>query len=644
MKKYIYIALSALALSSCNDFLEREPLDFASDESYYKTANDLRIAVNDFYEILPVNGGGSRNTGLYYDDVQSDNQATTAAQELMYPGNKRTVDISASEWNFSNLRGINFCIQKILENFKEEERASGTLIGHYLGEAYFFRAWDHFRLLRFFGDAPILTKMLSDDTSELIQASKRYPRNEVARFIIEQLDLAADLMQETPLEKGRLTRDAALALKSRVALYEATWEKYHAGTCFVPGNSKWVGKDLWPDFQFKAGSAEAEINWFLEQAIDASEKAVVNHPLSEDYMSLFNVIDLSDNQEVILARYYLPGILSHNCSTYLRNGGGCGVTRQAVNTFLMANGLPIYATGSNYYGDETSYDEFRDRDPRLAGERNADGSYNLNEIGRYTFGAVRAAGTIMNGTDTIFHYAPFIYNTGQDRATTGYEVNKWVTMDQTQWTGNSSYTAVPIFRSAECMLNYIEAYYERYGALGGNCDTYWKAIRRRAGVDENYQATIAATVLANENDLATIWRGQTIDVTLYNIRRERRCEFIAEGRRLDDLKRWRAFENMVSWQPEGFKIWGVMQNMYSQQQLSSVSKSSASLYMRPLQANTSNNAYNGYNFPKGHYLEPIPISEFALTIDPSTGKSVIYQNPGWPSNTSGTANSSYDYD
>lgn len=654
MKKYIFFALSALALSSCNDFLDRQPLDFAGEEAYYKTDADLKVAVNNFYTILPKNNTSGGNTGIYTEDFTSDDQCGNGAQNLLYPGNKRTPEQSQSEWNFSNLRGINFFIQKVYENFKIDDIDAGTMTNHYLGEAYFFRAFDHFRLLRNFGDAPIITKMVSDDHDQLVEASKRYPRNEVARFIIAQLDTAARLMNNNVTEAGRLTRDAAYALKSRVALYEGTWEKYHAGTCFVPGNEKWVGKTAWPEFRFPAGSADAEVNWFLEQAIDASEKAVANHPLYGDYMSMFNSTDCSGMSEVILARYYLPGILAHNCSYYLKGGGGNGLTRQAVNTFLMANGLPIYAPGSGYRGDNNTFVELQDRDPRLAGKRNPDGSYpqtgtrlaDKKLVPVYgNYGIVRAAGLVKNGNDTVFYYAPAVANTGQDKSTTGYEINKWVTTDPDQQVLNGTYTAVPLLRSAECMLNYMEAYYERYGNLGGNCDRYWKEIRRRAGVDEDYNATIAATDLSKENDLGVYSKGKTVDVTLYNIRRERRTELITEGRRTDDLKRWRSFDSMQGWQPEGFNFWTEIYNMYTAENQKAISDKSISTYMHPLELSANAILFGvGYQFPKPHYLEPIPISELTLTVVPSTGKSIIYQNPGWPDTGDGLADYTYDCD
>lgn len=659
MKKYIYFGIAALALSSCNDFLDKEPLDFGSSESYYRTENDLKIAVNAFYEYLPINGSGSSNTGLYMDDTSSDNMIKGGADVLFYYGNKRVPDVNPNpgtfantNWDFNHFRGINFFLQKVEEN-KDILTGSATFIDHYIGEAYFFRAWEHYRLLRYFGDAPILTEFLPDDTETLALASKRYPRNEVARFILEDLDRAIDLMMDSAPEKGRVTKSVAYALKARVALYEGTWEKYHANTCFVPGNSKWPGQAYWPDFSWKSGSAQAEINFFLDQAIEAAELAVGGRGLNSDYMSLFNSADLSGMPEVLLARYYMQGVSMHSCSYYLKAGGGCGVTHQAVSSYLMANGLPTYAAGNDYKGDATSYSELMNRDPRIAGNRNADGTYPraatwTTDNSKFTgYGIVRPAGFIKEGSDTVFYYKPAIDKTGQDKSTTGYEVNKWVNRDANQLLQNGCTTAVPLFRVAEAMLNYIEAYYERYGNLGGQCDAYWKAIRTRAGVDIDYAKTISKTDMNKEAaiDFGAYSHGNMVDATLLNIRRERRCELLAEGLRLDDLKRWRALDTMKNWQPEGFKLWAGMDDMYTTTELSSgISSSSLSDYIRPLQAYATSVVFDGYTFPKPHYLEPIPVSEFLLTVDSSTGKSTLYQNPGWPTDNAGLCDLSYDCD
>lgn len=637
MKKFKYIFgafLLAGSVASCN-FLDREPMDFGDENAYYKTVDDLELAVNDFYQILPKMEylwGGP-----YEDDNTSDNQCGNWPNNMFYPGDKKTVQQANSEWKFVNLRGINFFINKTKEQM-DAGAITGTkeFIDHYWGEGFFFRAYEHFRLLRNYGDAPILEVMLPDDEATLAQASKRRPRNEVARFIIEDLKRAEELMMENAPAEGRLSKDAARLLRARVALYEATWEKYHANTAFVPGNPKWVGASMYPDFQFKAGDAQKEIEYFLDEAIEAADLVASHRALDDDYIAMFNrLTPFSSNDEVILARYYQMGILSHSASNYLgRTGGGTGFTRALVNTFLMKNGLPIYADGSNYGGDTYMLDEMKDRDERLV---------NSVKIAGSDIETVQGPdGTLVN--DTIYYYRPQLTLSGNEASPTGYELKKWVSNEPGQQEQGQGTSATPILRAAEAYLIYLEAYYERHGNLGGNCDRYWTELRRRAGVDTDYNKTIAATDLSKENDLAVYSKGIEVDKTLYNIRRERRCELLGEGMRLDDLKRWRALDNMKDYQVEGMNLWDEMYKMYDNGALNGVvSPSGVSNYIRPLQKTSTSVAYNGYNFPKPHYLEPIPISEFLLTVDGS-GNSTLYQNPGWPTKSDGIADYSYDCD
>ena len=663
MKKYISLGLLVAAgmLASCDSFLQREPISFNGENAYFQTADQFALSVNAFYEYLPTNS--ELWGGLYTADITSDNQAGNGYKTIfLSDGNYKTVAQSSSEWNFSNLRAINFFIGRANQHI-DTITVQRELANHYLGEGYWFRAYDQFRLLRNFGDAPILDKMLTNDESELTEYNKRYPRNVVARWIISDLETAASLMQDDAPASGRLCKDAAYALISRVALFEATWEKYHAGTCFAPDNDKWVGKVLWKDGAYGtfsihgnetitcSGSAEGEISYFLDKAIEYSQKVCEDRPtLDADYAGMFNNFEsaFSNSDEVILAKYYQNGVLAHSCSAYLKNGGGCGVTRAAVQTFLMTNGLPWYADGSGYTCDSTSYQELQNRDLRLTE-------------------SVRAAGSFINTTydettkkyvnDTIYYYRPQLWVSGNEKSTTGYDLKKWLSNDANQQKQYYTTTAVPIIRAAECYLNYIEAYYLKNGSLGGNCDKYWRELRNRAGVDPDYTKAIAATDLTKENDLATYSHNQLVDVTLYNIRRERRCELLAEGYRYDDLRRWRCLDQMKAdedgkgYQPEGMHLWNTtMQNMYSADQISSsiVSQVNVSEYIHPLQINSTSAAYNGYIFPKQHYLEPIPISEFLLCISPdgvtetSAGKSILYQNPGWPTNADGPADYTYD--
>lgn len=134
------------------------------------------------------------------------------------------------------------------------------------------------------------------------------------------------------------------------------------------------------------------------------------------------------------------------------------------------------------------------------------------------------------------------------------------------------------------------------------------------------------------------------DKTLYNIRRERRCEFIGEGLRYNDLIRWRAMDQLNGFQIEGIKLWGPMIEDYETAGLmdklvygkgdkeNTISSPELSEYFRPYQVSQTGLYYNGLFFCQAHYLTPIANKHFLITA--SDGETVstspIYQNPGWP--------------
>ncbi len=620
-----------MSLVSCEDFLQREPLDFGNDQAFLRNVDDMRNYTNGYYSLFPSMRSGFWG-GVYADDNNSDNQAGPSANQLFYRGDKYTPLVKDSHWRFDKIRNLNYFINRMKADVPAGKvSGSPDLINHYLGEAYFFKAYEYFRLLSNLGDVPIIDDVLSEDYDGLIAASKRMPRNEVARYILGLLDQSKQLLMEKAPETGRLTKDAALLMKARVALFEATWEKYHQGTTFAPGNPKWVGAASHPNFAFAGGSIQSEYNYFFEQAIAAADSVASKRALFADYASLFNDTKgtVMASPEVILARYYLQGVNAHSATHYLqRTGAGTGLTRAMVETFLTKSGLPVYADNT-YQGDSLMYLMLQNRDIRLTS-------------------SVKPGGLVVNGTDTIVNYKPLIYSSGNQGTPTGYELKKWISYESGQdATPTSGTSATPVFRVAEAYLIYLEAYYERYGQLGGNCDTYWKALRTRAGVSTDYQATIAATDLNLENDLATKSRGTFVDATLYNIRRERRCEFVAEGMRLLDLKRWRSLDHMINYQVEGINLWADIYRLYTADQIKvgqTVSSSSLSTYLRPYQIVSTSIVYDGYTFPKPHYLEPVPVSEIIMTSTNGQDNSPIYQNPGWPAKISGPADYNFDCD
>ena len=515
---------------------------------------------------------------------------------------------------------------------------------HLVGEGYFLRALEYFFRLQRLGDFPIVKTVLPDEQEALTEASKRSPRNEVARFILSDLDQAISLMNNN-VKKTRLSKNAALLLKSRVALFEATWEKYHAGTALVPNGTGWpgAGKDYNAGYQFPSGSIEKEIEFFLTEAMSAASQVADAVQLTENnqiirdqaskgknpYYDMFASHDPSGYSEVIMYRGYdLSLNNSHHFNHYLYSGGNTGYTHQFEQVFLMENGLPIYAAGSGYAGDDYITDTKIGRDWRW----------------RLFMKAPKEAKAVDNiATVEYFPEAPRLYVSDAKNATsTGYIQGKGYSLDYNDQLLGKDQTAFVVYRASEAYLNYIEASYLKNGNIDATADKYWKALRARAGVDTDYQKTINATDMSKEalNGWDAYSHGALVDATLYNIRRERRCEFIGEGFRYMDLIRWRALDQLNGYQLEGAKIFGPMKSIFgdnlkydqADEKNNNVSSPSLSDYLRPNQVTSTNQYYNGLYFYEAHYLDPIAVQHFMITSpDGSTvSQSPIYQNPGWP--------------
>lgn len=653
--KVLLLSCSLAILPACDDFLDEEPQSEVSPEKYLLNESQLEAYVNKYYADYDNwksdsddKGGmipsfwGSENGSTYKDDNATDNQQGTNERYLK---DTWTVAQSGGKWNFTNINALNYYLQTVVPRLENGElTGTESNLKHLVGEGYFLRALEYFFRLQRLGDFPIVKTVLPDEQEALTEASKRSPRNEVARFILSDLDQAISLMNNN-VKKTRLSKNAALLLKSRVALFEATWEKYHAGTALVPNGTGWpgAGKDYNAGYQFPSGSIEKEIEFFLTEAMSAASQVADAVQLTENnqiirdqaskgknpYYDMFASHDPSGYSEVIMYRGYdLSLNNSHHFNHYLYSGGNTGYTHQFEQVFLMENGLPVYAAGSGYAGDDYITDTKIDRDWRW----------------RLFMKAPKEAKAVDNiATVEYFPEAPRLYVSDAKNATsTGYIQGKGYSLDYNDQLLGKDQTAFVVYRASEAYLNYIEASYLKNGNIDATADKYWKALRARAGVDTDYQKTINATDMSKEalNGWDAYSHGALVDATLYNIRRERRCEFIGEGFRYMDLIRWRALDQLNGYQLEGAKIFGPMKSIFgdnlkydqADEKNNNVSSPSLSDYLRPNQVTSTNQYYNGLYFYEAHYLDPIAVQHFMITSpDGSTvSQSPIYQNPGWP--------------
>ena len=245
MKKIIYILACSclLGLNACQDsFLNLDPLDSKTDAVYFKTPEHFREYANGLYSQLI----GWRSSILDHMDIQSD-LITNPSNQWNIGHGTINVGYDDSRWTslYGNIRADNMLLEKAATYAGDQ-----SALTQYIGEAYFFRAYNYFYLLQYFGGVPILTKSLDTESPELY-----YPRNsryEVVDLILSDLQQAIDKL---PIEqniassdKGHISKQGAKAFKARVLLYEATWRK-NVGTK--------------ADFEGSAGPASDQVNAFL---------------------------------------------------------------------------------------------------------------------------------------------------------------------------------------------------------------------------------------------------------------------------------------------------------------------------------------------------------------------------------------------
>jgi hypothetical protein len=650
-----------MLFGACNDFLDKEPVDYITPEIYFSTADQLGTYAIRRYEDadFKANANYSYNLGYFRNDDNTDVQVTASGNRDRWVPGVWTVSSGDGGWAFNRIYEANYFFDKVMPKYHNKAISGNENdIEHYIGEMYMFRAVEYFKQMKTFGDFPIIRNVISSaDKEGLIKANERKPMNEVARFIISDLDSAAYYMQHGDVsddngKRNRLTKNAALIFKSRVALYAGSWLKNFKGTAFVPGGAGWPGAGKSYNSGFSI-NIDREIDYFLDESMKAAKEIAGNIPLVENkqndysqgdnpYVLIFSDATLTQYPEVIFWKQTSKETNATGLGfAYAQGGSGTGYTKAYINSFLDKEGLPVYASAI-YAGDELLADVKKDRDNRLV---------QFLKIDSEPF-------SILENGDIVLSPEPQLLKSDEYKSTTGYDIKKGLTMSVNDKTAQNQVSGIIEYRAAEAYLNYIEACYTKNGSLDAHAGKYWKAIRTRAGVSDDYSKTIAATDMSKESELLSAYTaGRLVDVTMYNIRRERACELMSEGHRWDDLRRWRSMDQLISskYIVEGFKLWGTLQNLYknaSGETLlrytgdsfgttgGNVSSPTLSEYIRPLQI-VNNDLYDGYSWMAAYYLSPLGMSQFNITsiVDGQINYSAspLYQNPGWPAEASGRA-------
>ena len=477
MKHTIINALflsAAIACISCEDMLDYQPKDRLSPDTYFKTETDCELWTNNYYTVFPsAEGIYSEPYDVIVRDVLAD-EISGVRKPMPTDGN----------WNWEKLREMNFFLSRASQVEDESVRLE------YEGLTRFFRAYFYFEKVKRYGDVPWVDRPLGSDEEELYKG--RDSRELVMEKVMEDVDFAIANLPEVQ-NVYRVTRWTARALKSRIALFEGTFRKYH-------------GLDGYEEF--------------LQACVNASEPFLtgpysIYTSGSTPYQDLFTSQDAIET-EIILARAYTSAIsgMTHDVNGHLTGAtmGRPGMTRNVVNMYLMRDGSRY--TDQENYATKTFVEECKNRDLRMA--------QTLRTPGYKRIGGSK-------------ELAPDL-----SRSTTGYQLIKYLTEEKYD-ANKASTNDMPLFRLAEVLLNYAEAKAELGTLKQADLDNTIRPLRARAGLPdldmEEANANPDPYLSSPETGYANV-TGDNKGVIL-EIRRERTLETPMEGLRYWDIMRWK---------------------------------------------------------------------------------------------------------
>lgn len=484
MKNLIYIFIIAvLAFSSCNkDYLDREPDSRIPPGSSFKSVKDLELYTNSFYTAFPS------AEGVYNESV--DNIVKTTLDDAIT--GKRLVPTTGGGWSWGDLRNINFFLANAFQTVARPE------VEPYAGVARFFRAYFYFNKVTAFGDVPWYSNVIDvNDTTALMK--KRDSRVLVVDSILADLDYAIAKLSSKKSDE-RVTKWTALALKSRVALFEGTFRKYHSHLA-LPNADKLLQQ-----------SAEA-----AKTLIDAAQYEVYTDAGVQSYGALFSSVNAIP-KEVILARKFSDALqIWHNVNYYTITAsyGKPGLDKNLVNSYLMKDGTRF--TDKAGYATMTFLEEVKNRDPRL--------SQTIRTPGYTRIGGAK----------------PIAPNFGN--SVTGYQLIKFVG-DVKYDNFNRSENDMPVFRYAEVLLNYAEAKAELGTLTQADLDISINKLRARVEMPNMVLSAANSNpdpYLANDYPAV----GGAMKGAILEVRRERRIELVMESFRWNDILRWKAGQFLV---------------------------------------------------------------------------------------------------
>lgn len=572
--KLTFLALAGLSLCSC---LDLQPQDQLGGNKMWTSVSDYKNFANNFYT-WTTDFPSVYNDGSPHSDSRSD--ILTYSSVNIYSKGTNTVPTSDGNYttDYNHIRRTNLLLQNAVAYSRP------TDIKQYVGEAYFFRAYSYFDLLELYGKAIVVKKPV--DVTDPLMKVARDSRSKVADFIIDDLNNAIENLPSnselTSEESGRVSKEAAEAFLSRVALYEGTWQKFH--------NDSLARAKKLLDIAAKSAKSVIDSKQFYLFGTDGDSKVLGDSAykymfILENEKSNPAGVVKSANHEYILARRHDQTLspIGKNITREVVNNVQW-ITRNFTNLYLCSDGLPIDKSPL-FQGYSKKVSEFLNRDNRM--------KYSLLKPGTYYWTNRNPHTTWIWSHDLN---SALYYQGGA--VGSGYANQKWGAERDIQDT-QEGYD-YPVIRYAEVLLNYAEAVYERDDAISDqNLDISVNVVRCRANPDMPKLSN--AFVVNHDLNMRT------------EIRRERTVELYQESFRLDDLKRWDTATQVMNQPLLGVKFSGTEY------------ETNWGSTTFPTQAKDENGCLimdTNRQWTEKNYLYPLPSDQ--LQLNPN-----LKQNPGW---------------
>ena len=515
MKKYILsiFAAAGLLFSSCDDYLDRPQLNVPDDNTYWKTESDARMFSQGFYYNYFV--GYNSGWTVAYSPLRfyyfSDDFASTGKQsgfENSVPTSRGTnsegqstiTTYAGENWNFAWVRRANIFLERLDERMKDV--LSEEAFKHWHAVASFYKCFAYARQVATFGDTPYF-----ETTFDVSDLETMYKDRDSRVYV---MDKVYDMLKNDVLVNMRKNDGAnmlnlyvAAAYASRWMLFEGTWQKYHGGD--AAASQKYL--------QLAKEAAEIVMN---------SGNYAINTPLRD----LFGSQDLKGNKEALMYRHYTAEMLKHHVASYSngQESQSPAPNLALIKSFICQDGKVYQNSDLANVSPMTINNVMLTRDPR----------FEATFVDRPKV-----------ESNTLLYACKFIDRNALTLSNPG---------SVAMYGSNTNTNDAPVIRYAEVLLNWIEAKAELGAVTQEDLDKSVNLLRRRP-----LDATAEAKGIKNTPDmkLADITadfdpaRDADVSPILWEIRRERRMEFVYEYSRLHDLRRWKKLDYMSNYSTTG---------------------------------------------------------------------------------------------